>query len=81
MLRPHKLAPQSAPCIYFGKARDQPGHMCFDPMAKRIYISPHARFIETEFPGLTTVTKDHTHEPTLTTQLPDRPTLPSTNYD
>eukprot|EP00965_Chrysotila_dentata_P084777 2798305-Pleurochrysis_carterae.AAC.1 len=68
MLRPHKLAPQSAPCMYLGKARNQPGHTCSDPVAKQIYISPHARFIETEFLGLTAATKTQTHEPAQTHQ-------------
>eukprot|EP00965_Chrysotila_dentata_P152598 5042582-Pleurochrysis_carterae.AAC.1 len=27
--------------------------MCLDPSPKRIYVSPHARFIEAFFPGLT----------------------------
>eukprot|EP00965_Chrysotila_dentata_P122335 4043778-Pleurochrysis_carterae.AAC.1 len=81
MLRPHKLAPQSVPCIYLGKTRDQPGHMCFNPVAKRIYISPHAQFIETEFPGLTAATIAQTHEPAQTHQPPDPPPLPPANYD
>eukprot|EP00965_Chrysotila_dentata_P130552 4316322-Pleurochrysis_carterae.AAC.1 len=52
MLQPNKLSPQSTPCIYLGRARNQPGHMCYYPISKRIYVSPHARFTETEFPGL-----------------------------
>eukprot|EP00965_Chrysotila_dentata_P084119 2777059-Pleurochrysis_carterae.AAC.1 len=28
--------------------------MCLEPTSKRIYVSPHARFVETSFPGLTT---------------------------
>eukprot|EP00965_Chrysotila_dentata_P116815 3860854-Pleurochrysis_carterae.AAC.1 len=55
-LQPHKLSPQSVPCIYLGRARNQPGHMCLDPTTKRIYVSPHARFIESSFPGLTNPT-------------------------
>eukprot|EP00965_Chrysotila_dentata_P241716 6204442-Pleurochrysis_carterae.AAC.1 len=35
-----------AVCVYPGRARDQPGHMCLDPVTKRIYVSPHARFVE-----------------------------------
>eukprot|EP00965_Chrysotila_dentata_P111563 3688473-Pleurochrysis_carterae.AAC.1 len=81
MLRPHKLAPQSAPCIYLGKARNQPGHMCLDTVAKRIYIAPHARFIETEFPGLRAATKAQTHEPAHTHQSPDPPPLPPASYE
>eukprot|EP00965_Chrysotila_dentata_P180755 5966455-Pleurochrysis_carterae.AAC.1 len=50
MLRPHKPSPQSAACTYLGRARNQPRHMCLEPITKRIYVSPHARFIETEFP-------------------------------
>eukprot|EP00965_Chrysotila_dentata_P081814 2700667-Pleurochrysis_carterae.AAC.4 len=53
-LQPNKLLPQSIPCVYLGRARNQPGHMCLDPLTKRTYASPHARFIETVFPaGLT----------------------------
>eukprot|EP00965_Chrysotila_dentata_P186152 6146197-Pleurochrysis_carterae.AAC.1 len=26
MLQPHKLSPQSTPCVYLGRPRDQPGH-------------------------------------------------------
>eukprot|EP00965_Chrysotila_dentata_P198064 6178573-Pleurochrysis_carterae.AAC.1 len=46
MLQPHKLSPQSAACIYLGRAKNQPGHiMCLEPITKRIYVSPHARFM------------------------------------
>eukprot|EP00965_Chrysotila_dentata_P066029 2186287-Pleurochrysis_carterae.AAC.1 len=57
MLQPIKLSPQSSPCIYLGRARNQPGHMCYDPILKRVYVSPRARFAETEFPGLTQTTR------------------------
>eukprot|EP00965_Chrysotila_dentata_P079497 2621769-Pleurochrysis_carterae.AAC.3 len=53
MLQPHILAPQSTPCVYLGRARNQPGHMSLDPLNKRIYVSPQARFVDTcSFPGL-----------------------------
>eukprot|EP00965_Chrysotila_dentata_P022079 731127-Pleurochrysis_carterae.AAC.1 len=31
--------------------------MCLEPTTKRIYVSPHARFIESSFPGLTNPTQ------------------------
>eukprot|EP00965_Chrysotila_dentata_P021150 700390-Pleurochrysis_carterae.AAC.1 len=30
-LRQNKLSPQSIPCVYLGRARNQPGHMYLDP--------------------------------------------------
>eukprot|EP00965_Chrysotila_dentata_P215276 6188669-Pleurochrysis_carterae.AAC.2 len=57
MLQPNKLSLQSTPCIYLGRARNQPGHMCYEAMSKRVYVSPPARFVETEFPGLTQTTR------------------------
>eukprot|EP00965_Chrysotila_dentata_P025636 851678-Pleurochrysis_carterae.AAC.1 len=57
MLQPNKLSPQSTPCTYLGRARNQPGHMCYDRNSKRVYVSPHARFIESEFPGLEQTTR------------------------
>eukprot|EP00965_Chrysotila_dentata_P010074 328274-Pleurochrysis_carterae.AAC.2 len=31
-LQPNMLSPQSIPCVYLGRARNQPGHMCLDPL-------------------------------------------------
>eukprot|EP00965_Chrysotila_dentata_P165831 5474906-Pleurochrysis_carterae.AAC.1 len=55
--------------------------MCFDPVAKRIYISPHTRLIETEFPGLTATVKAQAHDLTQTHQSPHTPPLPPANCD
>eukprot|EP00965_Chrysotila_dentata_P086995 2871659-Pleurochrysis_carterae.AAC.1 len=38
--------------------------MCLEPVTKRIYVSPHARFIETEFPGSSTATPN-TNTPSI----------------
>eukprot|EP00965_Chrysotila_dentata_P163967 5413650-Pleurochrysis_carterae.AAC.1 len=66
-LQPKKLSQQSIPCVYLGRARNQPGHMCLDPLTKLIYVSPHARFIETIFLGL------NQHPPPATPNIPHIP--------
>ena len=44
---------QAVRCIHLCRARDQIGYYCLDPKSGRIYCSPHVRFVEDEFPGLT----------------------------
>ena len=51
---PNKEQEQAVRAIHLCRARDQPGYCCLDPETGRIYVSPHVRFVESEFPGLTT---------------------------
>eukprot|EP00965_Chrysotila_dentata_P186983 6171849-Pleurochrysis_carterae.AAC.1 len=73
MLQPYKLSRKSAACIYLGRARNQPGHMCLETTSRRIYVLPHARFIETEFPGLATTTPSTNIPPVIPSPEPPVP--------
>ena len=60
----HKLQPKTIPCIFLGYPPTTKGYMCQDPITKKLYISRHVLFNETEFPAL---------------ELPDIPTAPQTS--
>jgi hypothetical protein len=60
----HKLQPKTTPCIFLGYPPTTKGYMCQDPITKKLYISRHVLFNETEFPAL---------------ELPDIPTAPQTS--
>lgn len=52
-LRPYtsnKLEPRSTPCIFLGYCSGTKGYRCLDPIAHRVYISRHVKFIEHDFP-------------------------------
>jgi hypothetical protein len=51
-LRPyntHKLQPRTTPCIFLGYPTHTKGYICLDPKTRRVYISKHVLFNETEF--------------------------------
>uniref|UniRef100_A0A2N9IIJ0 Reverse transcriptase Ty1/copia-type domain-containing protein n=1 Tax=Fagus sylvatica TaxID=28930 RepID=A0A2N9IIJ0_FAGSY len=48
----HKLQPKTIPCIFLGYPPTTKGYLCQDPISKRLYISRHVLFNETEFPAL-----------------------------
>jgi hypothetical protein len=48
----HKLQPKTICCIFLGYPPITKGYLCQDPITKRLYISRHVLFNETEFPAL-----------------------------
>ncbi|XP_073357811.1 uncharacterized protein [Aegilops tauschii subsp. strangulata] len=51
---PHKLAPQSLPCIFLGYLPNTKGYQCYDPVSHRVpspSASPAARFAPTSTSG------------------------------
>ena len=48
-----KVHDQSVRCMLLGRARDQPGWRCLDPLTGRVHVSPDVDFAEGSFPGLT----------------------------
>ena len=48
----HKLQPKTIPCIFLGYPPTIKGYLCQDPITKKLYISRHVLFNETEFPAL-----------------------------
>eukprot|EP00965_Chrysotila_dentata_P177975 5879387-Pleurochrysis_carterae.AAC.1 len=64
-----------------GRAKHQPGHMCLEPNTKRIYVPPHARFIETEFPGLSTATPNANTPTIVSSPQPPAPPPATTHED
>ena len=48
----HKLQPNTAPCIFLGYPPTTKDYICQDTTLKRLYISRHVIFNETEFPAL-----------------------------
>ena len=73
LLRPYthnKLQPRTTKCIFLGYASKYKGYICFEVNTKRVYISRHVLFDETEFPYSTLVSKPSS----MSTILPTRPT-------
>eukprot|EP00965_Chrysotila_dentata_P255372 6212196-Pleurochrysis_carterae.AAC.1 len=50
--------------------------MCYDPLSKRVYVSPHARIIETELLGLSQAISPASKLHSLNVYIPPLPTLP-----
>eukprot|EP00965_Chrysotila_dentata_P151276 5000044-Pleurochrysis_carterae.AAC.1 len=50
--------------------------MCYDPNSKRVYVSPHARFVETDFPGLAQTTRPTVSPHVTVAQAPSPPAPP-----
>lgn len=51
-LRPYnhkKLEPRSLPYVFLGYASQYKGYWCLEPFSKKIHISTHVRFNETNF--------------------------------
>ena len=54
---PHKLAPRSTRCVFLGYSPDHKGyHRCFDLTTRRVLISRHVVFDESDFPYSTSST-------------------------
>lgn len=54
----HKLQPKSTQCIFLGYPPLSKGYICFDPHARKVYITPNVIFNESEFPTLPTILYD-----------------------
>lgn len=48
----NKLSPKSQSCVFLGYCSNTKGYRCYDPLANKVFISRHVRFIETKFPYL-----------------------------
>jgi hypothetical protein len=48
-----KMADRAVRCINLGRCSHQPGFMLMDPETKKVHVSVHCKFVETECPGLT----------------------------
>jgi len=46
----HKLAPRSTRCVFLGYSPDHKGYQCFDLTSRRVLISQHVVFDESDFP-------------------------------
>lgn len=53
----NKLQPRTTKCIFLSYASKYKGYICFEVNTKRVYISRHVLFDETEFPYSTLVSK------------------------
>ncbi|CAL1359030.1 unnamed protein product [Linum trigynum] len=42
----HKLAPKVARCIFMGYSDKHKGYMCYDPVARRMRVAYHVKFLE-----------------------------------
>ncbi|GAA0173003.1 hypothetical protein LIER_41441 [Lithospermum erythrorhizon] len=47
-----KYSPRSLPCIFLGISATHKGYRCYNPEAKRVFVSRHVRFSEDVFPYL-----------------------------
>ncbi|WVZ96859.1 hypothetical protein U9M48_042442 [Paspalum notatum var. saurae] len=70
---PHKLAPRSTRCVFLGYSTDHNGYRCFDLSSRRVLISRHVVFDESDFPFSTTSTPASDHE--LETLFPTNPVV------
>ena len=46
----NKFSPRSIPCIFLGYSPSYKGYRCLDPLTSKIYVTPHAKFDELNFP-------------------------------
>ena len=69
-----KQANQAMPCIHLTRSQSQPGYVCFDPLSKKVFVSTHVRFVESEFPGLERTAEDYERvaPPTFTMEYQKR---------
>ena len=54
-----KVADQSMPCIHLTRSQRQPGYVCLEPLSKKVFVSTHVRFCESEFTGLETTPENY----------------------
>lgn len=47
---PHKLAPRAIRCVFLGYALEHKGYRCLDLDSRRVIVSRHVTFDETQFP-------------------------------
>ena len=65
----HKLQPRSTPCVFLGYPSNHRGYKCFDLSNRKLIISRHVIFDETQFP----FTKIHSPSPPSYHFLNDAP--------
>ena len=70
---PHKLAPRSTRCVFLGYSPDHKGYRCFDLTSRRVLISRHVVFDESDFPYSTSSTPSP--DPELESQFPTDPVV------
>jgi hypothetical protein len=70
---PHKLAPRSTRCVFLGYSPDHKGYRCFDLTSRRVLISRHVVFDESDFPYSTSSTPSP--DPELETLFPSDPVV------
>ena len=46
----NKFSPRSIPCIFLGYSPSCKGYRCLEPVTSKIYVTPHAKFDELNFP-------------------------------
>ena len=67
----HKLAPRSTRCVFLGYSPDHKGYRCFDLISRRVLISRHVVFDESDFPYSTSTPPD----PELESLFPSDPVV------
>lgn len=61
-LRPYtssKLQPRSKRCVFLGYSVSQAAYRCIDLVTRRIYVSCHVWFVETQFAYTSLLSKNH----------------------
>ena len=69
----HKLAPRSTRCVFLGYSPDHKGYRCFDLTSRRVLISRHVVFDESDFPYSTSSTPSS--DPELASLFPTNPVV------
>jgi hypothetical protein len=69
----HKLAPRSTRCAFLGYSPDHKGYRCLDLTSRRVLISQHVVFDESDFPYPTSSTPSP--DPELETLFPTNPVV------
>ena len=69
----HKLAPRSTRCVFLGYSPDHKGYRCFDLTSRRVLISRHVVFDESDFPYSTSSTPSL--DPELASLFPTDPVV------
>src|SRR6185437_15909056 len=70
---PHKLAPRSTRCVFLGYSPDHKEYRCFDLTSRRVLISRHVAFDESDFPYSTSSTPSP--DPELESLFPTDPVV------